>query len=71
MNTAQHLIATVSNNVNLEKYADCVNAGRTDNISFYVNDGRVSVSYLYGELTVERQTSLLEWFCGINIVSIK
>lgn len=54
--------AILKNAVDLSKYADAVNAGRTDSTSFYVNDRKVSVSNTYSDLTQEQQIEELSWF---------
>lgn len=56
------LVATLNKNCNLDKYADAINNGRNDNIYFYVNGSKVTVSCTYGQLSVDDQLSELQWF---------
>ncbi len=58
----KNLVATLNQNYNLEKYADVINDGRNDNIYFYVNGSTVTVSYTYGQLSINEQLSELQWF---------
>ena len=58
----KNLVAQLQGNVNLEKYADVVNNGRTDGVYFYVNGKNVSVSYVYNQLSEKTQIEELTWF---------
>ena len=56
------LVAQLQQNVNLEKYADAINNGRTDGIYFYVNGRNISVSYAHNQLSEKKQKDELTWF---------
>lgn len=56
------LVAQFQGNVNLEKYADAINNGRTDGIYFYVNGNNVSVSCAHNQLSEKTQIEELTWF---------
>ena len=58
----KNLVAQLQSCIDLEKYADAINNGRTDGIYFYVNGNKVSVSYPHNQLTEEKQIEELTWF---------
>ena len=67
----KNLVAKLQDSVNLEKYADAINNGRTDGIYFYVNGNTVSVSYCHSQLSEETQKEELNWFLsGRNFIFI-
>lgn len=58
----KNLVAQLQGNLNLEKYADVINDGRTDGVYFYVNGKNVSVSCAHNQLSEKTQIEELTWF---------